>query len=68
MENLGIVKQEWLRTFPALPNGIPDRDTFRRVFEKANPQELSEVLRDWPDFHREVRNAVSIDGIVHERN
>jgi predicted transposase YbfD/YdcC len=62
MENLGIEKQEWLRTFLALPNGIPDSDTFRRVFEKVNPQELSEVLRDWLNFHCEKRSVVSIDG------
>jgi predicted transposase YbfD/YdcC len=62
MENLGIEKEEWLRTFLALPNGIPDSDTFRRVFEKVNPQELSEVLRNWLEFHREKRSVVSVDG------
>ena len=62
MENLGIEKQEWLRTFLKLPNGIPDSDTFRRVFERVNPQELSEVLREWLDVHREKRSVVSIDG------
>jgi len=62
MENLGIEKQEWLRTFLELPNGIPDSDTFRRVFEKVNPKELSEVLHDWLGVYREKRSVVSIDG------
>lgn len=62
MENLGIEKQEWLRTFLALPNGIPDSDTFRRTFEKINPEELSKVLRDWLELYREKRSVVSIDG------
>ena len=57
MENLGIEEQEWLRTFLALPNGIPDSDTFRRVFEKVDPQELSEVLHDWLDFYRKKRSV-----------
>lgn len=62
METLGNEKEEWLRTFLALPNGIPDSDTFRRVYEKVDPQELSEVLRDWLDLYRETRSVVSIDG------
>lgn len=62
MENLGIEKQEWLGTFLELPNGIPDSDTFRRVYEKVNPQELSKILRDWLDYHCKKRDVVSIDG------
>ena len=40
IEEYGINKQEWLSTFLELPAGIPSPDTFRRVFEKINPQEL----------------------------
>lgn len=68
METMGIEKEKWLRTFLALPNGIPDSDTFRRVFEKVNAQELSEVLCDWLDFHRETRSVVSIDGKTIRRS
>jgi hypothetical protein len=32
MEEFGLERQEWLKTFLELPNGIPDSDTFRRVF------------------------------------
>ena len=62
MENLGIEKENWLRTFLILPNGIPDSDTFRRVFECVNPQELSPVLRDWLGIYHDRRSIVSIDG------
>ena len=41
MEAFGVEREEWLRTFLELPNGIPDSDTFRRVFERLSPEELS---------------------------
>lgn len=31
MEAFGLEREEWLRTFLELPNGIPDSDTFRRL-------------------------------------
>ena len=31
MEAFGHEREEWLRTFLELPNGIPDSDTFRRA-------------------------------------
>lgn len=37
IETTGIEKEEWLGTFLALPNGIPDSDTFRLIFKMANP-------------------------------
>lgn len=44
MEDFGIDREEWLREFLELPNGIPDSDTFRRVFERVNPKALSQSL------------------------
>lgn len=41
METYGLSKQDWLKQFLALPNGIPCPDTFRRVFERID----KEVLR-----------------------
>jgi hypothetical protein len=46
MEDFGNEREEWLRAFLELPNGIPDSDTFRRVYERINPAELSVVLYD----------------------
>lgn len=37
MEDFGNEREDWLSTFLELPNGIPDSDTFRRVFERINP-------------------------------
>lgn len=39
MQDFGIDRIEWLKGFLELPNGIPDSDTFRRVFERINPEE-----------------------------
>ena len=38
MELFGKSKHAWLRTFLALPHGIPSHDTFGRVFARLNPQ------------------------------
>lgn len=38
MEHFGKERKEWLEEFLELPNGIPDSDTFRRVFERINPK------------------------------
>lgn len=47
MEEFGIEREEWLRKFLELPNGIPDSDTFRRMFERIKPEELSQCLFNW---------------------
>lgn len=47
IENYGISKQQWLEEFLALPNGIPSDDTFRRVFEFINPEELNRCFLKW---------------------
>jgi predicted transposase YbfD/YdcC len=43
----GRVKEDWLRTFLALPNGIPSHDTFGRVFRRLDPDELRRCFLDW---------------------
>jgi predicted transposase YbfD/YdcC len=47
METYALSKQEWLKQFLALPNGIPCPDTFRRVFERINPQKFEQCFRGW---------------------
>jgi predicted transposase YbfD/YdcC len=47
MEEFGNDRREWLGTFLELPNGIPDSDTFRRVFERVNPTALAKCLNEW---------------------
>ena len=62
MEEFGKEREEWLGGFLELPNGIPDSDTFRRVFERLKPDEVANCLRDWLDTEREKRAVVAIDG------
>ena len=47
MEDFGKEREEWLRGFLELPNGIPDSDTFRRVFERVDSTEVSKALSSW---------------------
>lgn len=62
MEAFGKSRQKYLAKFLELPNGIPDSDTFRRVFEKLNPSELSSCLINWVSTERTKRGTVAIDG------
>src|SRR6476469_804867 len=47
IEDYGSSKQQWLQEFLALPNEIPSYDTFRRVFEFINPEELNRCFLRW---------------------
>ncbi len=62
MEEFGIEREEWLRNFPELPNGIPDSDTFRRIFERLNPDELSVCLYNWLEAEWSDRTVIAADG------
>ena len=62
MEDFGKEREEFLRKFLELPNGIPDSDTFRRVFENLNPEELSECLVNWLDVELPDRCVIAVDG------
>jgi predicted transposase YbfD/YdcC len=41
------LRQDWLRTFLRLPNGIPSHDTFERVFDQLDPQAFQACFRQW---------------------
>lgn len=43
----GRTHQKWLKRFLALPHGIPDHETFRRVFESLDAQAFQICLRQW---------------------
>ncbi len=62
MEVFGKEREEWFRGFLTLPNGIPDSDTFRRIFERINPEELAEALYDWLCEIRPDGEVIAIDG------
>ena len=62
MEDFGRTREEWLKQFLELPNGIPDSGTFRRVFERLNPKELSQCLSNWLEVEHRKRSVVAVDG------
>lgn len=43
----GRTHRTWLQRFLALPKGIPSHDTFRRLFERLDPQAFQTCLRQW---------------------
>jgi predicted transposase YbfD/YdcC len=47
IETFGQQREEWLRRFLKLPNGIPSHDTFERVFDRIDPQEFHRCFQDW---------------------
>lgn len=62
MEGFGREREDFLRKFLELPNGIPDSDTFRRVFENLIPEELSECLVNWLNTELPERCVIAVDG------
>ena len=62
MEEFGKERKEWLCGFLELPNGIPDSDTFRRVFERLEPCELLKCLNNWIEEKREPGSVINVDG------
>jgi predicted transposase YbfD/YdcC len=70
IEDFGLAKRDWLRTFLALPNGIPSHDTFRRVFERLDPDEFQRRFLRWIEALHEAteRQVVAIDGKTLRRS
>ena len=44
MEDFGREREEWLRQYLTLENGIPSHDTFSRLFRKLDPAGLQKAL------------------------
>ena len=47
MATFGRAREGWLRTFLALPNGIPSHDTFGRVFAALDPVAFEAAFARW---------------------
>ncbi len=64
IEEFGKQKQQWLRQFLPLPNGIPSHDTISRVFRMLKPAEFDAALRDWMESLHETLGLklIAIDG------
>jgi len=70
IEPYGRSKQAWLKTFLALPNGIPSHDTFRRVFMLLDPDGFEACFARWArSLAGEAgREVVAIDGKTARRS
>jgi predicted transposase YbfD/YdcC len=62
IEDFGNIRKELLSKFLAMPNGIPDKDTFRRVFERVDPSEVAACLYEWLEGRDAKGKTVNIDG------
>ena len=57
-------RHDWLKSFLALPNGIPSHDTFERVFDRLDPQAFLGCFQRWVETLTEALGLkqVAIDG------
>ena len=69
MEDFGREREERLRQYLTLENGIPSHDTFSRLFRKLDPAGLQRALlrlaQDWAD---ELGDVVAVDGKALRRS
>lgn len=69
MAFFGQCKQQWLKTFLELPNGIPSDDTFRRVISSLKPDEFEACFQRWTkavaNNHADI---IAIDGKTLRRS
>jgi predicted transposase YbfD/YdcC len=64
IEEFGEAKEEWLKSFLRLENGIPSHDTFRRVFGLIDPIEFRECFWGWISAIKTTtkQEVVAVDG------
>jgi len=64
MELFGHEREDWLRTFLTLENGIPSHDTFGDVFAALSPEAIQARFISWVETIREKVSGdiVPIDG------
>lgn len=70
METFGQARHDWLKTFLALPNGIPSHDTFARVFARLKPAAFQERFARWVQAVRTATDdeVIGIDGKTARRS
>jgi predicted transposase YbfD/YdcC len=59
VETFGHERVDWLKTFLALPHGIPSHDTFERVFDTLEPLTFQKCLLAW------LRDLAGVVGVNH---
>lgn len=56
-------KEEWLKSFLALPHGIPCEHTFRRVFAALDPEAFHRCFAGWVrTVTQTLKEVVAVDG------
>jgi predicted transposase YbfD/YdcC len=63
-------RQEWLRRFFQLPEGIPSHDTFERVFDRIDPRAFAAAFSRWMQALAEAVGLrhIAIDGKTLRRS
>ena len=64
IEKWAEIREDWLKTFLELPNGIPSHDTLGRVFRLIDPEAFQSAFQGWV---RAIHNVfpgeiVNVDG------
>lgn len=64
MEEFAKVRLDWLKTFLSLRNGPPSHDTFNRVFQALDHNQLADAFSRWTQSVRTVLGGevVALDG------
>lgn len=59
VECFGTAKYDWLKSFLALPNGIPSHDTFNRLFARLDPRRFGDAVAGW------LAEVCAVTGLKH---
>ncbi len=64
IEIWAIEREDWLRKFLELPNGIPSQYTYQRVFDVIDPKQFGKCFTEWMKDVTELSKGtiVAIDG------
>ncbi|PSN12414.1 ISAs1 family transposase, partial [filamentous cyanobacterium CCT1] len=70
IEAYGQSKVDWLRTFLALPNGIPSHDTISRLFAQLDPEQFQDCFLNWIQTVAQLSagTVVAVDGKTLRRS
>jgi predicted transposase YbfD/YdcC len=70
IEEFGRSKEEWLRQYLELPNGIPSHDTIGRVFARLSPTEFHRCFLSWTEEIKTqtAGEIIAIDGKTLRRS
>lgn len=64
IQTFGTAKEDFLRTFLKLPNGIPKLDTYRRVFAAIDSEQFEAAFIEWVNELADISKGqvIAIDG------